>query len=125
MTAQPAILYVEDEIIIALDTAQTLEEMGFSNVVVAHTLDKARRLAAEQSFEIALLDINLGGGEISLDFGIELRERGTNVIFASGYNSDEMRLENPGCEFIEKPLTRKTIRDAVVRAESASPVASA
>jgi DNA-binding NtrC family response regulator len=111
-----AILYLEDEIIIALDTAQTLRDMGFAEVSVAHNLRKARRLAEATRFDYALLDVNLGDGQLSLDFGRDLMARGVRVIFASGYNRAEMAAEHDGLVFVEKPLTAEVLGRAVAEA---------
>ena len=118
MPPDGTILYLEDEIIIALDTAQTLTEMGFVEVAVAHNLRKARRLAEAQRFDYALLDVNLGDGEVSLPFGQELIANGVRVVFASGYNRAEMEAEHPGLVFVEKPLNAGNIGAALAAAAS-------
>jgi len=61
MPSDRRILYLEDEIIIALDTAETLREMGFAQVGLAHNLRKARKLAEAGGYDVALLDVNVGG----------------------------------------------------------------
>ena len=109
------ILYLEDEIIIALDTAETLRDMGFAEVGVANTLRKARALAAEGDFHMALLDVNLGGREHSLDFGRGLIAAGMPVIFATGYNRVEMEAEHSDLVFVEKPLNAEAIAAALAR----------
>lgn len=113
--ADAHVLYAEDEIIIALDTAQLLEDMGFSNVVVVHNLRRAETIAATKAFDLALLDVNLGGGDMSLDLGRQLIAQGVQVVFATGYNSDEMEAEHPDLVFIEKPLTMEAVSAAVGR----------
>ena len=118
MVREGRILYLEDEIIIALDTAQTLRDLGFSEVCVAHNLRKARTLAEEQTFEVALLDVNLGDGALSLDFGRELLARGLPVIFATGYNSSEMRAEHGDLVFIEKPLSAQSSAEVLDRMDA-------
>lgn len=110
------VLYLEDEIIIALDTAETLRELGFAEVAIAHNLRKARSLAAAGRFDVALLDVNLGSGEVSIPFGRDLIATGMIVIFASGYNRAEMESEHPDLVFLEKPLNAETITDALIRA---------
>lgn len=112
MTNGGRILYLEDEIIIALDTAQSLEEMGFGEVVLAHNLAQARRLAETQRFDFALLDVNLGPEGLSLGFGRGLIAQGVRVVFASGYNRAEMEAEHAGLTFIEKPVTAVEIAAA-------------
>ncbi len=111
------ILYLEDEIIIALDTAQTLEEMGFQGVHVAHNLRRAAALAEAEADRIdcALLDVNIAGEGMSLEFGRGLLARGISVVFASGYNSHEMETEHEGLTFVEKPLNASVIAAAFDR----------
>ncbi|MEL6206536.1 MAG: response regulator [Pseudomonadota bacterium] len=118
--ANHAILYLEDEIIIALDTTQTLEDMGFCRVHVAHNLRRARAMAQDSDPFVgcALLDVNIGGEGLSIPLGRELIERGALVVFASGYNRHEMEAEHPGLIFVEKPLSADAIADAFARCEA-------
>jgi DNA-binding NtrC family response regulator len=109
------ILYVEDEIIIALDTAQTLEDMGFAEVRLAHNLRRARVLAEQDVPDCALLDVNIAGEGLSLELGAALMAQGVPVVFASGYNRHEMEAEHAGLTFVEKPLSAAAIADAFER----------
>ena len=111
------ILYLEDEIIIALDTTQTLQDMGFRDVHVVHNLRRAMQVAQdpEISIDCALLDVNIAGEGLSLDFGRDLLERGVAVVFASGYNRHEMEAEHAGLTFVEKPLNLAAIAAAFER----------
>jgi DNA-binding NtrC family response regulator len=111
-----AILYLEDEIIVALDTAQTLEEMGFARVRLVHNLRRARAEAEQRLPDCALLDVNIAGEGLSLDFGQGLIAQGVPVVFASGYNRHEMEAEHDGLIFVEKPLSAEAIADALARA---------
>jgi DNA-binding NtrC family response regulator len=111
-----AILYLEDEIIVALDTAQTLEEMGFAEVRLVHNLRRAHAEAEARLPDCALLDVNIAGEGLSLDFGQGLMARGVSVIFASGYNRHEMESEHSGLVFVEKPLSALAIEEAFARA---------
>lgn len=122
LTNNASILYLEDEIIIALDTAQTLEEMGFGKVHVVHNLRRATTLAESEAdrLSFALLDVNIFGEGLSLDFGRALMDRGVSVVFASGYNRHEMEEEHEGLTFVEKPLYAATIAEAFARAQSVS-----
>ena len=111
-----AILYLEDEIIVALDTAQTLEDMGFAEVRLVHNLRRARAEAERGPPACALLDVNIAGEGLSIAFGRELMARGVAVVFASGYNRHEMEAEHAGLVFVEKPLSAGAIADAFARA---------
>ena len=115
-----AILYLEDEIIVALDTAQTLEEMGFAEVRLVHNLRRARAEAEAVLPRCALLDVNIAGEGLSIDFGQGLMAQGVSVVFASGYNRHEMEAEHAGLVFVEKPLSAEAIADAFARAHPAA-----
>ena len=100
---KPRILYVEDEVIVALDVADSLKyDYGF-DVAVAHNLRTANVLAQSQDFDFALLDVNLGNNERSCELGQTLRDRGVTVVFASGYESKAIS-ELDGFTVIEKPF---------------------
>ena len=55
------VLVVEDEYLIASMLADELEEAGYQVVGPFHDLETATSSAAEQSFDLALLDVNLNG----------------------------------------------------------------
>ncbi len=110
------LLYLEDEIIVALDTAQTLEDMGFAEVRMVHNLRRARGAAESALPDCALLDVNIAGEGLSIEFGQGLMAQGVSVVFASGYNRHEMEVEHAGLVFVEKPLSADAIADAFGRA---------
>ncbi len=113
--SRPKVLYVEDEVIVALDVADGLaEELGFQ-VSVAHNLTAANRLADTEKFDFALLDMNLGHGERSTELGNKLAASGTHVVFASGYNRNEID-EIANFQLIEKPFLMSDIRTAFAAA---------
>ncbi|SDY28344.1 response regulator [Citreimonas salinaria] len=83
------LLYVEDEVIISLETAETLRETFGFDVTLAHTLDAAKRQMAKQHFTHALLDVNLGRGETTTELAQKLSEDGATVVFCTGYSRGE------------------------------------
>lgn len=115
-----SIIYVEDEIIVAIEIGEQLRDLGFRDVQTAHTLRAAEALVREQTPDVALLDVNLGNGERSTDLGLELRDRGAKVIFASGYNKSELSERLQSFDFLEKPIGREEIAMALERLLSAS-----
>ena len=98
------ILYVEDEIIVALDVEDGLRNELKMDVCMVHTLSAARHAIARETFDYALLDLNLGNGERSIELGLELARKGTTVVFASGYNRNEIS------EIADFPLVEKPFR---------------
>ena len=113
-----SIIYVEDEIIVAIEIAEQLRELGFKAVHTAHTLRAAEALLSDEQPDVALLDVNLGNGERTTELGIRLRQAGTKVVFASGYNKNELSERLQSFDFIEKPLGREDIADALKTALS-------
>jgi DNA-binding NtrC family response regulator len=79
------ILVAEDEGLIALELEQILENLGCDLVgplaSVEEVLEKARR----ESFDGALLDVNLRGRQI-FEVLPELQKLGLRIILASGYD---------------------------------------
>jgi DNA-binding response OmpR family regulator len=86
------ILIVEDEMMIAMMIADMLAELGHQVAGVAHRLESALELAQADTFDMAILDINLRG-EQSFPVAKLLTERGVPFLFATGYGTDG--LEDP------------------------------
>ncbi len=77
------LILVEDEALLALDMQDMLEEMGCLVVGMAGRLDDALVLA-ETDFDLALLDMNLGGARID-PVAQRIAARGIPIIFVTGY----------------------------------------
>jgi DNA-binding response OmpR family regulator len=79
------ILVVEDESLVGMDLVMMLEDWGY-NADGPHASVK-ESLDAIEAFdpEIAILDMNLGGGETSLPIAEALQARQTPFIFLTGY----------------------------------------
>ena len=121
-----SILYLEDEIIVAIEIGEILGDLGFGEVLVAHNLRSAETLLAGRGVDFALLDVNLGNGERSNELGMRLAASGTDVIFASGYNKGELAPEMQVFSFLEKPVTAQDIRRAIfAKVEAAAEAATA
>jgi CheY-like chemotaxis protein len=59
-TEPPLVLVVDDEVLIALDVALTLEDAGYRVLGPALTLDEAMNLIERDKPDAAVLDINIG-----------------------------------------------------------------
>ncbi|MEO1104125.1 MAG: response regulator, partial [Pseudomonadota bacterium] len=107
------VLLVEDNIVIAMDAEAMLLEMGFSDVLVANTVPAALGLIAERRVDVAVLDINLGN-ETAIPVAEVLTERGTPVIFASGYG-DVRTLPEPlrHVPIVTKPYSETKLTDGL------------
>ncbi|MBD3728327.1 MAG: GAF domain-containing protein [Sphingomonadales bacterium] len=102
-------LVVEDSMMIALDTEDTLRELGVATVSIASSVESALALLDSEEPELVLLDYNLGT-ESSDKVAERLRERGIPFIFATGYG--DMTGGNGEAAVLKKPYDR----DQLVRA---------
>ena len=75
---------VEDEVLLRMMTVEMLEELGHRVVAEAGTISAAEPLARNADFDMAVLDINVGGTNIAPIAQI-IADRGLPFIFASGW----------------------------------------
>lgn len=61
------ILILEDELLIANDTAEILEQNGYNNIFLAKNIIEAKTILADQKIEFALLDVQLKNNESGID----------------------------------------------------------
>jgi CheY-like chemotaxis protein len=79
-------LLVEDETLIRMMIADMVEELGHTIVAEAGNMTEALALAQTADFEIAVLDINVGGAKIEPVADV-IAGRRLPFIFASGYGA--------------------------------------
>lgn len=103
------VLLVEDESLVSMYAEDVLTEAGF-DVLLAMRLDEALDRAEAASFDLAVLDVNLGNGDTSYPVARRLRERGVPFVFATGYGSFALPDEFAAETLVQKPY------DAVVLA---------
>lgn len=85
---RPRLLIVEDEMIVAAVLEDMADFLGYDVVGSAGTVSAAMRLAQSQDFDVALLDVELSGGERSIAIAQMLEARGIPYLFLSGYGDD-------------------------------------
>src|ERR1700757_478560 len=78
------ILVVEDEMLVSMLLVDALGDHGYQVVGPASRVDTAVVLAATESFDAALLDLNIGGKPVYPVAEI-LAGRGIPFAFVSGY----------------------------------------
>ncbi|MFW5654505.1 MAG: HWE histidine kinase domain-containing protein, partial [Roseicyclus sp.] len=110
------ILVVEDEYLVAEETAEGLRGAGCTVSGPVATLLDALRIAAADDLDAAVLDINLRG-DLVWPVAHALRARGIPLILCTGY-SDTIR---PPPEFqdavqVEKPVRRERLLSALAAA---------
>lgn len=111
------VLLVEDESLISMLAEDILEEAG-CEVMSAMRLDEALQLAASERFDVAVLDINLGGGQTSYPIARLLTERSMPFAFASGYGHQALSTDFKNHVMVQKPYNPDSLREAISRALS-------
>ena len=91
MSSSPAVsgsvLIVEDELLLAAEMRAALDQAGFAVLPITSSAEEAIKLARTHHPAIALVDIELLGGESGIELASKLREE-LNVpsIFVSGHS---------------------------------------
>ena len=118
-------LVLDDEFLIALDIQQILELAGAKHVAsVASASEAIELLRREPKFDLAVLDVKLGGAEgHSLDVAAMLAKAGTPFVFLTGMRVDNVHAKKfPQAPVVEKPYDALTLLDGAQRAlKSAAP----
>jgi CheY-like chemotaxis protein len=83
------VLIAEDNLFAAMELEKVLVDLGCEPVGPVARLEQAMRLAQQELLDGALLDVDLRG-ELVFAVAEELERRRVPVIFASGYDSDDM-----------------------------------
>jgi CheY-like chemotaxis protein len=104
------VLIAEDNLFAALELEKVLVDLGCQPVGPVAQLDQAMRLAQEENLDGALLDVDLRG-ELVFCVAEELERRRIPVIFASGYDSDDMF----PAPFVQHPRLRKPFGENEIR----------
>jgi CheY-like chemotaxis protein len=107
------VLVVEDEPVVAMYLEDLLEALGCETVGPASRLADGLVLAEAGGFDVAILDINLGG-ERSTPIAESLRARGVPLAFASGYGRPPEGF-GEGVPMIEKPYREAQVAEALRR----------
>lgn len=83
------ILVVEDEMLVLLNVEDMLADLGCTSVSVAATVDQALALIAAQTFDAAMVDVNLNGRKSYL-VADALAARGVPFVFSTGYSGESL-----------------------------------
>jgi two-component system, response regulator PdtaR len=96
------IFIVEDEAMLAFVLEQDLADAGYATVGPYRNLAAARRAAAEENFDMAILDINLSG-ELAYPLAEDLAQRNIPFFFLSGYGGESIPVQFRNVPRLAKP----------------------
>lgn len=124
MTAAPAnglqILVVEDESMIAILLEDMIYGIGHQVAGFASRVRDAMEKTAALNFDLAVLDVNLGG-ELSYPIAEELEKRGIPFIFATGYGKNGVPDRFNGVPVLAKPFEKNDLKLALDKAFAGGP----
>jgi len=109
------ILLVEDEALVAMDLAESLRDAGFTVLGPASTQLQAHALLDREDCDLAVLDVNLGGGESSASLAARLAEKQVPCLFLTGYAPDQLASPFRDGEVIAKPVIAAQLIERVTR----------
>jgi DNA-binding response OmpR family regulator len=118
MAEQRSILVVEDEPLIAMMLEDFLETLGHRVHASCDNVDAAIGEAEKGGFDIAILDVNLGG-ENAWPVARKLREKQIPFVIATGGHVDPPPPEFANVPVIEKPYTVDRVTPAIEAALAA------
>lgn len=112
------VFIVEDEIMVAFEMVDMLEDMGFEVVGPSIHLSEATEIAEKHEFDIAFLDVNLGAGKTSQPIAKTLRERKIPFVFITAYDRDQIDFLEPEDVVLKKPLSGDLLAATLAQAGS-------
>jgi CheY-like chemotaxis protein len=109
------VLIVEDEPLLALLLEEMLTEQGYRIVATASRFDDAMEKARSMSFDVAILDMNLGG-TTTFPIAEVLLTKGKRFVFATGYGAPSIPPSLKQIPVIQKPFQENQLIEAIASA---------
>lgn len=113
-TVSHRVLVVEDEVLIGIVLEDILDMLGHVVVGNAATLEDAERIAGDEQFDLAILDVNVDGREV-YEFAERLHSAGTPIIFATGSHRDSLPPRFRDGAVLEKPYAFSGVEAALAK----------
>ena len=107
------VLLVEDESMVSMLAEDVLLDAG-CKVLLAMRLGEALQFALDAALDLAMLDVNLGGGDTSYPVADLLVAREIPFMFATGYDAEGLDQRYAQCPRVQKPYAP----DALVQVAS-------
>lgn len=92
-----------------------LGDLGCQVVGPAASAADAVRIARQESFDFALLDVNLGDGQTSFETAEILLERGVPFAFVTGYGEQGVRADLRDTPVLTKPIDPRHLARVIDR----------
>jgi len=117
------VLIVEDEILVAMELEETLNDLGHTVVGIAPDR-RSLEAFSHEDIDVALVDLNLRDGETGVGIGRALADRDAAVIFITANPALIADGVAGTIGVLSKPASRKAVADVVEYAGRRSPLLS-
>ena len=105
-------LIVEDDMLLAMNLQDMLEELDYRITAIATRITQALAFASDGEFDFAILDVNLAG-TFSFPVADILRQRSIPFIFATGYGIEGLTEEYRNEFVLVKPYGLRELQVAM------------
>lgn len=109
------VFVVEDEFLLSLSLQDDLADAGCSVIGPYATLAAAIEASRRETFDIAVLDVNLDG-QPSYPVADELRRRGIPFVLLTGYGIADLPERLAGAPHVSKPYDPNVLLEVIGRA---------
>lgn len=109
------IFIVEDELIVAFEMSDLLEDLGFDVIGPSIHLEEAKERARNADIDVAILDVNLGAGKTSKPVKDILDERNIPYVFITAYDESQISFIDENDRVMKKPVTSDQLLAALRR----------
>jgi DNA-binding response OmpR family regulator len=106
------VLVVEDEFLVAMDIELMLQQCGCAVVGPIADLATALRTVQEGGFDLALLDVNVGGQPVTA-VAEALQAQAVPLVFCTGYEAASLPERFAGAPTLKKPFQARDVVAAV------------
>lgn len=114
MTDRPQrVFIVEDEVMVAFEMTDTLEDLGFEVVGPSVHLEDAKEKAREDEIDVAFLDVNLGADKTSKPVAEILRERDIPFVYITAYDRAQITFLTDDDRVVKKPVSTSKLLSAL------------
>lgn len=115
MTSAQRVLIVEDEALVGMALEDALGFLGVDVVGVAGTVDEALERIKGDTFDGAILDVQLHGKDV-LPVAESLKQHGIPFVFATGYGRAGVPEKYRDALVLQKPFMPGELKDVLTQA---------
>ena len=109
------VLVVEDDYLQSDGIASCVTDAGGEIAGTADQAEQAKAIVAANGIDVAIIDINLGGGP-SFDLASYCLAKKLPFIFVTGYDCDEIPAEFRSVHCLQKPYSERDLIEALADA---------